>query len=90
MWVGEEVWRRGNLPRVFVEYHSRVIAPNAPAATLILGFHPDDTVVVTRSFKSPLRHTATRLCHFQDLTPEAVAQELDAFLAGAVLGHITE
>lgn len=88
LWVGEEVWRRGNLPRVFIEYRSRMIAPEAPAAALILGFHPDDQVIVTRSFKSPMRHTATRLCRFQDLSPEIVAQEIDAFLAAAVLGEI--
>lgn len=90
LWVGEEVWQRGNLPRVLVEYRSRMIAPEAPEAALIFGFHPDDQVVVTRRFKSPLRHTATRLCRFQDLSPETVAREIDTFLAAAVLGEISE
>lgn len=90
LWVGEEVWRRGNLPRVFVEYRSRMIAAETSTAVLILGFHPDDTVVITWNFKSPLRHTATRLRRLQDLSPEAVAREIDAFLTAAVLGRIDE
>jgi hypothetical protein len=87
LWVGEEAWRRGHLPRIYVEYHSRVIAPEAPQATLIFGFHPDGTVVITWQMKSPLRHHATKLRRIDDLSPEIIGEEVDAFLAAAVTGR---
>lgn len=88
--LGEEIWRRGDLPRIVLEYRSRLIAPEAPHSEMIFGFHPDGRVVLTWNVKSPLRHTATRLRRIEDLAPEVVAQEIDAFLAAAVLGHIAE
>jgi hypothetical protein len=88
LWVGEETWWHGNLPRVFIGYRSRAIAPEAPQAELILGFHPDGSVVLTWHLKSPLRNTATRLRRFEHLSPEVMAEEVDAFLAAAVTGLI--
>jgi hypothetical protein len=88
LWLGEEAWRRGHLPRIYVEYYARVIAPDAPQATLILGFHPDGTVVVTWQLKTPLRHHATHLRRIDDLSPEVLAEEIDAFLAAAITGHV--
>jgi hypothetical protein len=88
LWVGEEAWRRGHLPRIYVEYHSRVIAPDPPQATLIFGFHPDGTAVITWQLKSPLRHHATHLRRIDDLSPEIIAEEVDAFLAVAIAGHL--
>jgi hypothetical protein len=90
LWLGEEVWRRGHLPRIFIAYRSRAIAPDAPQAELVLGFHPDGTVVLTWHMKSPLRHNATRLRRIDDLSPEAVAAEIDAFLAAAITGRIDQ
>lgn len=90
VWLGEEIWRRGHLPRIFIEYHARLIAPEAPAAALILGFHEEGTVILTWNFKAPLRHTATRLRRLDDLSPELVTAEVDAFLAAAMLGRISE
>ncbi|HJU17492.1 MAG TPA: hypothetical protein VJ770_13620 [Stellaceae bacterium] len=88
LWVGEESWRRGNLPRIFVEYRSRIVDPDAPWAALILGFHPDGQVILTWQIKAPLRHTATHLRRLEELSPEIVAEEIDTFLGAAVIGRI--
>ncbi len=90
LWLGEEVWRRGHLPRIFIEYRSRAVAPEAPQAALVLGFHPDGTVVLSWQMKSPLRHNATRLRRIDDLSPEIMAEEIDAFLAAAITGRIDQ
>jgi hypothetical protein len=90
LWIGEEVWRRGHLPRIFVEYRSRAVAPEAPQAALVLGFHPDGTVILSWQMRSPLRHNATRLRRLDDLSPETMAAELDAFLAAAITGRIDQ
>lgn len=88
--VGEDVWRCGHLPRAFIEYRLRAAAPEAPHAELVLVFHPDGTVVFIWHLKAPLRHNATRLRRFEDLSPEVVAEEIDTFLAVAVTGYIGE
>ena len=84
IWLEEDIDPPHQMPRAIVRFSSISTDAAAPQAYMTFHVAEDGTALVSRNYDSPVKNTDVTLGRLEDLTPETVAEAIDAFLVKAL------